>query len=253
MIRFLVSLAALQSSAPMPPSPPPVYPFAVGETFEYTGKLGMLTLGNASMSVVRLDTIRGVETFVFRFQLQASTIVFKMDDVMHSWTGTADMVSRRFHQDFDEDGKVRRRFYEIFPDSGFFRERERGEQAPTPAEPLDDAAFFYFIRTPSMEVGKTYTFPRYFKKDKNPVTIRVVKREGCELPDGVKTQCLVLHPVINADRNGMFAPRADARIWLTDDARRIPVQIRSKLGFGTVTLKIRSMKLGTPPSAPAGS
>jgi hypothetical protein len=56
-------------------------------------------------------------------------------------------------------------------------------------------------------------------------------------------QCLVLHPVITADRNGMFSPRADARIWLTDDDRRIPVQIRSKLGFGTVTLKIRSMKL----------
>jgi hypothetical protein len=225
----------------------------VGETFEYTGKLGMLTLGSASMQVVRLDTIRGIETFVFRFQLQASTFVFKMDDVMHSWTGTTDMVSRRFHQDFDEDGKVRRRFYEIFPDSGFFRERERGEQAATVAEPLDDAAFFYFIRTPAMEVGKTYTYQRYFKKDKNPVTIRVVKREECELPGGSKTQCLVLHPVINADRNGMFSPRADARIWLTDDARRIPVQIRSKLGFGTVTLKIKSMKLGTTTPAATGS
>jgi hypothetical protein len=246
MISLLLSLMALQAP-PADTIPPgtraPAYPFAVGETFEYTGKLGMLNLGSAAISVVRLDTIRGIESFVFRFQLQASTFVFKMDDVMHSWTGTNDLVSRRFHQDFDENGKIRRRYYEIFPDSGFFRERERGEQAETVNEPLDDAAFFYFIRTPPLEVGKTYTFQRYFKKDKNPVTIRVVKREGCELPDGTKLQCLVLHPVITADRNGMFAPRADARIWLTDDSRRIPVQIRSKLGFGTVTLKIKSMQL----------
>jgi hypothetical protein len=240
---ILALQAPPQASLSPVPATLPMYPFRVGETFEYTGKLGMLNLGHASMSVVRLDTIRGVESFVFRFQLQASTFVFKMDDVMHSWTGTADMVSRRFHQDFDEDGKVRRRFYEIFPDSGFFKERERGEQAATVHQPLDDAAFFYFIRTPPLEVGETYTFDRYFKKDKNPVTIRVVKRERCELPDGTKMQCLVLHPVITADRNGMFSPRADARIWLTDDERRIPVQIRSKLGFGTVTLKIRSMKL----------
>jgi hypothetical protein len=62
---------------------------------------------------------------------------------------------------------------------------------------------------------------------------------------------VVLHPIINADKNGMFAPRADARIWLTDDARRIPVQIRSKLGFGTVTLKIRSMTIpGSTGAAP---
>ena len=115
------------------------------------------------------------------------------------------------------------------------------EKAPTVAQPLDDAGFFYFIRTTPLELGKTYTFERYFKKATNPVTLRVVKREGCELPDGTKLQCLVLHPVIGSDRNGMFSPRADARIWLTDDARRIPVQIRSKLGFGTVTLKIKSM------------
>jgi hypothetical protein len=243
MIAVFLSLALQAPQSPLPTATPapPAYPFAVGETFEYTGKLGMLTLGNASMSVVRLDTIRGFESFVFRFQLQASTFVFKMDDVMHSWTGTADMVSRRFHQDFDEDGKVRRRFYEIFPDSGFFTERERKEKSPTVAQPLDDAGFFYFIRTVPLELGKTYTFDRYFKKPTNPVTIRVVKREGCELPDGTKLQCLVLHPTIGSDRNGMFSPRADARIWLTDDRRRIPVQIRSKLAFGTVTLKIKSM------------
>lgn len=258
MTRFLIALALLQAQPTAPPTPPMVtppssYPFGVGETFEYTGKLGMLTLGTASMSVVRLDTIRGVESFVFRFQLQASTFVFKMDDVMHSWAGTGDMVSRRFFQDFDEDGKVRRRFYEIFPDSGFYRERERNEQKPTVAEPLDDAAFFYFIRLTPLEVGKTYTFSRYFKQDQNPVTIQVVKREGCELPDGVKATCVVLHPTITADKNGMFAPRADARIWLTDDARRIPVQIRSKLAFGTVTLKIRQMTMATPHPSPAGS
>lgn len=258
MTRFLIALALLQTSSPVlpvaaPALQPAAYPFGVGENFEYTGKLGMLNLGTASMSVVRLDTIRGVESFVFRFQLQASTFVFKMDDVMHSWAGTADMVSRRFFQDFDEDGKVRRRFYEIFPDSGFYRERERNEQKPTVAEPLDDAAFFYFIRLTPLEVGKTYTFGRYFKKDQNPVTIQVMKRENCDLPDGTKTTCVVLHPTIGADKNGMFAPRADARIWLTDDARRIPIQIRSKLAFGTVTLKIKGMNLATPHPAPATS
>lgn len=257
MIRAFIAVALLQSAHVSPvsaPEPRPVvpYPFQVGEQFEYTGKLGMLTLGSASMAVTQLDTIRGYETFVLRFQLQASTFVFKMDDVMHSWARTSDMVSLRFHQNFDEDGKIRRRYYEIFPDSGFYRERERKEQKPTVSEPLDDAAFFYFIRTTPLEVGKTYNFDRYFQKEKNPVTIRVVKREKCDLPNNQQAQCIVLHPVINADRNGMFAPRADARIWLTDDARRIPVQIRSKLGFGTVTLKIKSMKLpGQPVSTGA--
>lgn len=254
MIRALIALALLQASPPpvQAPAPRPApFPFQVGEKFEYTGKLGMLTLGSASMAVTQLDTIRGHETFVLRFHLRASTFVFKMDDEMYSWSRTSDMVSLRFHQNFDEDGKIRRRFYEIFPDSGFYRERERSKQEPTVEQPLDDAAFFYFIRTTPLEVGKTYTFSRYFQRDKNPVTLQVVKREKCDLPNDQETTCIVLHPIINADKNGMFAPRADARIWLTDDARRIPVQIRSKLGFGTVTLKIKSMTIpGSTGAAP---
>jgi hypothetical protein len=39
-------------------------------------------------------------------------------------------------------------------------------------------------------------------------------------------------------------------IWLTDDARRLPVQIRSKFPFGTITLRLKAMALpGTTTSA----
>ena len=71
------------------------------------------------------------------------------------------------------------------------------------------------------------------------MTIEVTKREKMELPDGREVECLVLHPVI--DTKGMFSKRSDTRIWLTDDARRLPVQIRSKFPFGTITLRLKEM------------
>ena len=37
-----------------------------------------------------------------------------------------------------------------------------------------------------LEVGKKYVYNRYFRKDKNPVTIEVTKREKMELPDGTR-------------------------------------------------------------------
>ena len=60
-----------------------------------------------------------------------------------------------------------------------------------------------------------------------------------ELPDGTEVPCLVLHPVI--DTKGMFSKRSETRIWLTDDARRLPVQIRTKFHFGTITLRLKEM------------
>ena len=154
------------------PKPSAPLPFAVGEKLGYSAKLGMLTLGSGTLEVASVDTVRGVESFRFRFRLQGKTMFYSLDDVLESWVGTKDLMSRRFVQDFVENGKPMRRRYEIFPDSGFFREQGRDTTFATPNEPLDDAAFFYFVRLTPLQVGQKYTYNRYFRKDKNPVTHR---------------------------------------------------------------------------------
>jgi hypothetical protein len=248
MNAFTLILALVQSPAPSAPARTAAsYPFAVGERLTYSAKLGMLTLGSGMLEVVALDTLRSVESFRLQFRLQGNTPFYSLDDKLESWVGVPDFNSRRFVQDFTENSKRRHRQFDIFPDSGYYRELGRDTALATPANPLDDAAFFYFIRVTPLEVGKKYVYQRYFRREKNPVTIEVVKRERMKLPDGREVPCLVLHPVI--DTKGLFSKRSDTRIWLTDDGRRIPVQIRSKFPFGTITLQLKEMAL-PPPRAP---
>jgi uncharacterized protein DUF3108 len=240
MIIFGLAVAVVQAASPEPPvrlSPP----FAVGEKLSYSAKLGMLNLGSGTLEVASIDTVRGVESFRLRFRLRGKNAFYSLDDVLESWVGTSDLISRRFLQDFVENDKPTKRLYEIYPDSGFFRQHGRDTTFATPAAPLDDAGFFYFVRVTPLEVGKKYTYDRYFRKDKNPVTIEVLKRERMELPDGTTVPCLVLHPVIDA--KGLFSKRSDTRIWLTADERRLPVQIRTKFPFGTITLRLKDMVL----------
>jgi hypothetical protein len=206
-------------------------PFHVGERFQYAAKLGFLRLGTAWMSVNSIDTLRGDESFVFEFGLEASAPFYKSTSVMQSWTGTADMISRRFTQKIVENGRPTNRHFDIFPDSLFYTQEERPGKKPGVAEPLDDAI--------PLELGKKYQYTRYFKEELNPVVIKVVKREKMKLPDGREVSCLILNPVVGSE--GIFGPRADAMLWLTDDERRVPVQIRSKLPFGTVTLSLEEM------------
>jgi len=241
----LLAVTLLQA----PPADPPAsaYPWAVGETLTYTAKLGLLSLGSGTLQVAGIDTVRGMESFRLRFRVQGRTIVYSLDDVLESFVGTKDLISRRFVQDFVENGKPTKRHYEIFPDSGYYREEGKPGTQPAPPDPLDDAAFFYFVRVTELQVGKKYTFNRYFRKEKNPVTIEVRKREKMELPDGREVECLVLHPVI--DTKGMFSKRSETQIWLTDDARRLPVQSRTKFPCGTITLRMREMVL--PPTTAA--
>ncbi|MEE8476789.1 MAG: hypothetical protein V3S19_00380, partial [Gemmatimonadales bacterium] len=51
-------------------SPPVVHrpaAFVVGEHLRYAVKIGLLRVGTATMSVVGLDTVRGVESYHFVF------------------------------------------------------------------------------------------------------------------------------------------------------------------------------------------
>ncbi len=243
MIALLVSLTSLllpaKCRAPSPECRVPRYPFSVGEHFEYSAKIGMLKLGDASIRVAGLDTVRGEPTYKFRFQLEGGNFLFRIKNTLESWTTVTDFKSLRFRNDNTENDKNRLREYDIYPDSGFYRQRGKEGTQPTPSHPLDDASLLYFVRTTPLEVGKVYRFANYFMDDKNPLLIRVLKIEAMELPDGTKANCFVLNPVI--DDRGMFADRAEARLWITDDVRRIPVQIRSKLAFGTVTLRLAQM------------
>jgi hypothetical protein len=242
-ILALLYCATLAAQTPAPaPAPLPVparYPFQVGERFQYAAKLGFLRLGTAWLGVTAIDTVRGAESFVFEFGLDAAAPFYKSRNVMQSWTGTQDLISRKFHKDMVENGKARQYYYDIYPDSQVYTQERKTGSHPSVGDPLDDAAFFYFLRTVPLEVGKTYRYDRYFRRELNPVVIKVLKREKMELPGGRAVQCVLLNPEVGEE--GVFAPRAKAMLWLTDDEQRIPVQIRSKLPFGTVTLTLEKI------------
>jgi len=71
--------------------------------------------------------------------------VYHIHQNLESWVGRHDFRSRRFLNQTEEKGKTWERKFEIYPDSGFYREAGRDTTAPTVPDPLDDAAFLYWI------------------------------------------------------------------------------------------------------------
>jgi hypothetical protein len=110
------------------------------------------------------------------------------------------------------------------------------------ATPLDDGSFLYFVRTVPLEVGKTYRFERYFKPERNPVTIHVLRRERVKVPAG-EFDAVVVRPSIKT--KGIFSEGGRAEVWLSDDDRRVVLQVKSRLSFGSLNLYLRSMKPGS--------
>ena len=212
-------------------------PFPVGERLSFNEKYGIFNVGSAAMEVMGIDTVHNVEAVHIRFRISGGALWYHLDQTIESWVGRYDFRSRRFSSVQDERDRHRERQYEIFPDSGFYREVGRDTTFATVLEPLDDAAFLYWIRTVPLDVGKKYEYARYFRPDRNPVIIEVVRRERVSVA-GKKWRALVVRPKIPQAR-GIFAEKSETLIWLLDDAQRLVLAIQSKFSFGQVTLKLK--------------
>ncbi|HJQ22151.1 MAG TPA: DUF3108 domain-containing protein [Gemmatimonadaceae bacterium] len=251
VLRLLVlALNALASSvmaqgapaaAPAPTARAAV-PFNIGERADYSVKYGPFSVGGGVMEVVGLDTIRGRETWHTIFRVRGGVIGFRVDDRMESWMDTQSLASLRHRQELDEGPNERERQFEIYPDRGTYVENGR-EPQPTVTLPLDDGSFLYFLRTIPLEVGKEYSFDRYFRPDRNPVRIQVLRKETVTVPAGT-FNTVVIRPIIKA--RGVFSENGRAEVWLTDDSRHLMVQMKSHMKLGSLNLYLKSFRSGTP-------
>ena len=215
-------------------------PFVPGERLSYDVYFGAIKVGTGSMEVRGIDTVRGRPAYHTAFSLNGGIPFYKVDDVFESWFATDDLASLRFNQDQNEGTKERQHRYEIYPERRTYDDLSDQEpEQPSVADPLDDGSFVYFVRTVPLEVGRTYEFQRYFKPDRNPVTIRVERRERVKVPAGT-FDAIVIQPVIKT--KGVFSESGHAELWISDDDRRVILQMKSQLSFGSLDLYLTTIQ-----------
>ena len=223
--------------APAPtPAPARALPFGIGEHLEYQVKYGFLGVGHASMDVVGTEEVRGTRTLHTVFRVNGGIRLYSVNDRYESWFDPRTMSSLRYVAQIDEGSYERERRFEIYPERKVFTENNGPEQ-PSVADPLDDGSFIYFVRDylqhNPVEVGKEYAIDRYFRPDRNPVRLRILRREQVKVPAGT-FQTLVVQPIIKT--TGIFSEGGKAQIWFTDDSTRTMVQMKSSLKFGSLNL-----------------
>jgi hypothetical protein len=91
-------------------------------------------------------------------------------------------------------------------------------------------------------VGETYELELYFRQDRNPVTLQVLRRETIEVPAGT-FDTIVIRPIIKTD--GLFGEGGEAELYFTDDERRLLVRMESRvLRIGSLSLHLRNFEEG---------
>ncbi|HEX6575647.1 MAG TPA: DUF3108 domain-containing protein, partial [Gemmatimonadaceae bacterium] len=224
-------------------------PFGVGEKSTFDVRFGAVKVGSGSLMVVGRETIRGREAWHTAFTVEGGVPFYRVDDRYESWFDVTNLNSLAFNRQIEEGSRERTQIYEIMADRGQYIEKTRQKTTvkKTVDNPLDEGAFLFFVRTIPLVVGQTYDFNRYFIPDRNPVRIRVLRKERVTVPAGT-FNAIVIQPIIKT--RGIFSEKGQAEVWLSDDETRMLLQLKSKLSFGSLNLYLKSY---TPPTGQRAS
>ncbi len=226
-------------------------PFGVGERFAYEVKFGSIHVGTGQMEVHGLDTIRGRPAWHTSFWVRGGTFFYRVDDSFESWIDSISFSTLRFLRQIQEGTRERSQHFEVYPDrSAYTRpDKKASREYRSVRQPLDEGSFLYFVRVVPLVVGETYDFNRYFMADRNPVRLRVLRREVVKVPAGT-FNAIVIQPIIKT--KGIFSEGGQAEVWLSDDARRILLQVKTRLPFGSLNLYLTSYALAADQATKAG-
>jgi len=142
------------------------------------------------------------------------------------------------------EGKYRSNKETIFDLSGkkvtFFNhlKETREEHVIEGRELWDVISAFYYLRTHSMETGKTISLNVFDSNKFLTAEVTVMGRERIEDTNQEMIDTVIVRPVLHSD--GLFKNKGTILVWFTDDEYRIPVRMETEVPVGKVIAKLMS-------------
>lgn len=226
--------------------------FRVGEQLKFVIKYEFVGAGEASMVVKQGLIINGRPTIHMETKANSNKVIdkiFKVRDVNSSTIDEKAFVSVAFHQNLKEGGyHVMRTTTMDYQKGTYTFERTRKgkttNETGTINQPLQDilSAFFY-MRTLPLEPGKEFETTVFSDKDIYALKVKVnPKIQKISVPAG-KFDCLRIEPVFMGD--AIFKTKDGKMIiWLTNDERKMPVLLRSKVFVGAFDAELTEYQSG---------
>jgi hypothetical protein len=197
--------------------------------------------GELSLSA-EMSELAGKPAYKFELSALSNEFLskfFLVREYLVSWVDPATFRSMRFEKHSVEGRRARDEETEFDYERGTVR--LDGVSRPLLDATLDTLSSVYYLRTVDLEGDK-------------PIELRVVSREIDTLHIDVQARERVMTPAgvfqtirVEPKSQGTHLLGKNLVLWLTDDERRVPVQLKSRLKVGTLVGKLKSIERTSSP------
>lgn len=212
-------------------------PTFVGETLRFAMSVLGASGGDLTLSAKETE-LDGKPAYKFELSAISNEFlskIFLVRDYLASWVDPKTFQSLRFEKHTVEGKRVRDDLIEFdYEKKVAIRD---GKPIPIEANTLDSLSSLYYIRLIDLE--KRDTIPlTVVSRHLFPLTVIAEGRETVTTPAGT-FKTIRVEP---QGPEGLIGKGKNLTLWLTDDERKMPVQIKSKLKIGTLTGKLKSIE-----------
>jgi len=244
-----ISPTAQQSSTPtvnaVPTAkmipPPPGYHFPDGQTYVYSVEWRLFTAGTAQVRMEPAGTNQRVIAIADSAGLV--NVLYKIHDrfeaLLDPRTFCSLHVSKyaeegsRKHQ--NEIGFDYARGKSLLDEKNLQTSELKHVENDIPSCVTDVISAFYYVASLPLQPGSNYTFAVNDGGRTSEIMARVEAREQVKVPAGTfQTVRVQAEPI-----SGLLKGKAAVWVWFDSDAEHAPVQIRSKLKWGTLLFKLQ--------------
>ena len=230
-----------KTTEPQIKPPTPTYQFPAGQSYVYSVEWRLMTAGIAVLKMEnkgeehRIE-VTGNSTGVVNMLY---TVRDRMESIFDSRTFCSTVYSKHTEEAYrkrDEQVRFDYARKKAIKDAKNLRNNETQHvENDIPPCVTDVIAGFYYLSSLPLEVNDTYRFPL---SDGAPTVEVQAHVEGKEL---VKTKAGTFPTIrVVADAlSGSLKGRGRLWIWYTDDAARVPVQMRAKLKWGNLSFNLQ--------------
>lgn len=225
-------------------------PFRVGEKLHFVLKWSFIPIGEAVLEVKKPKVINGDQAFHFSMTAKTNSFAdafYKVRDQVDGYTDKA-MTRSLLYKKKQHEGSTHR---DVVVSFDWKQKKVRYSTAKNKSKSIavapgafDPLSAFYYARL--FDPAKHKVIQRPVTDGKKCVIgrVSVVKREKIKVGDKVYDTFLVAPELKHV--GGVFEKSKDAKIklWITANARRLLVKIKSKVIVGSFTGELVSAELG---------
>jgi len=240
ILALLLSLAVSLAQEPPKDSSAsfrkiPQNAFAAGEYLKFEVNYGFVTAGEAVMKISDTTWPNGRRCYKIEFTVDSKPFfnwIYKVQDRYLTVLDSEGLFPWRFEQHIREGGYTRDFTADFDPVMNIARTSE-GDH-PIPPYVHDIMSAFYFTRTVDFSgyaPGQKLHLQNFYKDSTYELDVKFKGRQTIEVGAG-KFNCIVVEPL--AKEGGLFKSEGRVYVWLTDDERRIPVKVSTKIVIGSI-------------------